>query len=217
MKKTLFIVLFSIFCIVLSAQRKTNIGFATGAASYMGDINPQKFFYSPSLYYGIIYRYNINKRFALRFNGFYTTLKGNITDFPSNNNIRLSVAEFSTNFIDLASQMEFNFFPYIPNEKKWTGTFYVSGGVAYALMINATSTDAISFPFGAGYKLTITQKISTGIEYTFRRSFSDNIDNIDPLENVSQSLLHNNDWYNYLGIFITYKFVNFAVDCPAYK
>ena len=31
------------------------------------------------------------------------------------------------------------------------------------------------------------------------------------------SVIHNNDWYSFLGVFITYKFFNFAAECPAYK
>jgi hypothetical protein len=216
MKKMLFSVIMAIICISLSAQRKANIGIATGTASYMGDINPGRLFYSPSVYFGGIYRYNFNKRFAIRLNGFYTDLSGNINDFPDNNNYQLINSEFNVSLLDIATQIEFNFSPYMPNAKPFTGSFYVAGGIGYTILFGGEVTYIPEISFGAGYKLTITKRISSGLEYSIRRTFSDGIDNAPPEEYLHESLLHNNDYYNFMGIFITYKFINFAVDCPTY-
>jgi hypothetical protein len=34
---------------------------------------------------------------------------------------------------------------------------------------------------------------------------------------LGNTLLNNNDWYSFIGVFITYKFFKFAADCPAYN
>ncbi len=64
------------------SQKNANVGIFAGTAYYMGDINPNRHFYRPSLSLGAFYRYNINTRFAVRANAYYAQLSGNDLDFP---------------------------------------------------------------------------------------------------------------------------------------
>ncbi len=203
-----------------NAQRNTNIGVFAGTAYYMGDINPNKHFYRSSLSLGGLVRYNFNTRYAIRLSGYFADLSGNDRDFPDrlNPDRPLSPSRFQTSLVDLALQIEFNFFPFTPNIGVWEYTPYISAGISEGFIVGSSvdATNITSLPFGAGVKVNLTSRISAGAEWSFRKTFNDNIDGVTNPSHTS-SLLHNNDWYSYLGVFITFKFFNFASECPAYN
>jgi hypothetical protein len=204
---------------LLCAQEKANVGIFAGTSYYLGDINPNRQFYRPSLSLGLLYRYNINTRYSIRGNVYYADLNGSDLDFPGilHPDRPFSPASFHTSLIDIALQVEFNFLPYQPNLRRFDYTPYIATGVAGALIFssNTSAENLLSFPFGIGMKVTLTSRLSAGAEYSFRKTFSDRIDGLENPSGTS-SILHNNDWYSLLGIFITYKFFNFAGGCPAY-
>ena len=215
-----------ISCIALtltvSAQRKADIGVLLGGSYYLGDINPSKHFYSPSYTIGGIYRYNFNKRYSLRFNGLYTRLVGNDADFPERNNPLRPDVSFNTNVLDLVAQVEFNFQPYMTGNEKGEFSPYLSVGIGYTAVISSsasnsavTPTGTTNFPFSAGVKYNVDRRLSVGLEWSFRKTFSDTLDGVEG--SIENGLLHNNDWYAFVGVFITYKFFKFAADCPAYN
>jgi hypothetical protein len=220
MRKLLIIVIGLLPGVFIFAQRNANFGLIGGLSYYMGDINPSRHFYNPSYAIGAIYRINLNPRYAIRGNASYTTLSGSDLDFPDllHPDRPYEPVSFTTSLLDMNIQGEFNFIPFTPNIGRFNYTPYVSAGIGFSM---ALSTDAgaghhLTFPFGIGAKLNISKKISTGIEWSFRKTFTDLIDGQENPTGV-QSLIHNNDWYSYLGVFITYKFFNYATDCPAYQ
>lgn len=201
------------------AQRNADIGAFAGTSYYMGDINPNRHFYRPSFSLGLLYRYNINTRWAIRANGYISDLSGDDMDFPErfNPDRSSSPARFHTNVLDVAVQAEFNFLPYTSNAIKWEYTPYITAGIGGSMIMysNVDAINTFSLPLGMGVKVTLSPRLSAGAEWGFRKTFSDRIDG---KENPSRtlSLIHNNDWYSIMGIFITYKFFNFATECPAY-
>jgi hypothetical protein len=224
MLKRLLLFVFVLFVLeagITHAQQKANIGIFVGTAYYMGDINPNRHFYRPRLSLGGLYRYNINTRYAVKLSGCYARLSGNDLDFPE---IRhpdrpMSPANFSTSLLDFAAQVEFNFLPFTPNTLgKWQYTPYISAGFAGSMTIssNVDVPAFLSFPFGLGVKVNLTSRLGAGAEWSFRKTFSDKIDGLENPSGV-QSVFHNNDWYSFMGVFITYKFFNFAKTCPAYR
>jgi len=202
-----------------SAQQDADIGVFAGTSYYLGDINPSKHFYRPSFSFGVLYRYNINTRWAIRANGYVADLSGNDLDFPErvNPDRPLSPQRFQTSLLDLGVQAEFNFLPYTPSAGKWQYSPYITAGLTGS-MIMGSDVDAmntLTLPFGIGAKVNLTSRLSAGAEWGFRKTFSDRIDGVENPSGTS-SLIHNNDWYSFMGIFITYKFFNFATECPAY-
>jgi hypothetical protein len=169
---------------------------------------------------GAFYRYNINTRVAVRANVFYASLSGNDLDFPDllHPDRPVSPALFNTSLLDVGFQVEYNFMPYTPNVADHAYTPYLSAGIAGAMILSTdvTATNLLSFPFGIGIKMNVSKRITAGAEWSFRKSFNDRIDGVENPSGV-HSVIHNNDWYSFMGIFITYKFFNFAADCPAYK
>jgi len=205
---------------IVSAQRKANFGLFGGTTYYMGDINPNRHLYRPSPAFGVLYRYNLNSRYALRGNAYFAYLSGNDMDFPEilHPDRPVSPASFYTSLLDVAFQVEYNFLPFTPNLGKWNYTPYLTTGLAGALILSSDvdASNLLSFPFGVGLKFNITSRISAGAEWSFRKTFTDRLDGlINP--SGTTSVIHNNDWYSFLGVFITFKFFNFAGECPAYE
>jgi hypothetical protein len=207
----IFVILFLV-PFLLKGQRYVDYGISAGASSYLGDINPMNFFYKPSPAGGAFFRINLNKRYAVRVNTTYMNLRGSSLDFPDIAT-HAPLATFSETLVDFNGQMEFNFLPYITGEEKFMNSFYVSAGMGYTIFLSAPNT--LSIPFGVGFKINLTDRLSGGLEWCFRRTFTDSFDSVStPLDNT---LFNNNDWYSFYGLFISYKFVKFAADCPVYK
>jgi hypothetical protein len=212
MKRAFIIYIALILFTKVEAQRNTNLGIFAGTSYYMGDINPGRLFYSPGIALGGIYRYNINKRYAMRINGYFTYLSGNPDDFSDYVHDITSSSSFSRAVFDWSLQFEFNFLPFLPTVKKMDYTTYLSGGIGCFTIAN----NPVTIPFGIGTKINVTDKICAGAEWSFRKTFNDLIDYTENPTGIG-SFVHNNDWYSFMGIFITYKFFNLMVDCPAYS
>ena len=211
-----------IFCLIFTflsvlAQKKIDIGVFSGGSYYLGDINPSQQFYSPSLSLGGFIRFNLNKRHSIRGNIFYGGIKGSDLDF-NNNYQNLRGSSFKSSIVDLSFLFEFNFLPYKTAEEKKNYSTYLVSGLGYAFLVgSASSFPVLTLPFGVGFKLNLNKKLSTGIEWSFRKTFNDKIDGLENLSNtVYRSFIHNNDWFSFAGIFICYKIFRISEDCPAY-
>jgi hypothetical protein len=181
----------------------------------MGEMNHSRHFYSPSASGGLIFRYNFNKRNSIRFHGIYAGLKGDPADFgePYENS---GLEPFSTNLVDVGIATEFNFLPYLTTKtRKERYTPYVTAGLGYSIVLGGTSSPNLSY--GAGFKYNITTRLSTGIEWTFHKTFDDEIDNAPNIGSIENPFFHNKDWYSIVGIFITYKIFDWGLDCAAYE
>jgi hypothetical protein len=215
MKKIRWLLLFLVFSLSLSGQRNADYGIMLGVSSYLGDINPNRLLYSPLPAGGIFYRYNLNPREALRANLLMGGLRANDLDF--NNSFQKSrAASFSGIVGELALQFEFNFFPYSTEGKQWDYTpyFAAGGGVAY---VGNTSAFIPVVPFSFGFKVNIYKNIGLEAEYGFRKTFYDNFDGLKDLVAPSDhSWIHNNDWYTFTGLAVTWKIYNKLAGCPAF-
>ena len=164
----------------VTAQSHANFGIIGGISYYMGDINPNRHFYNPAPALGLIYRININPRYAVRGNAYYTNVSGSDNDFSGllHPDRPYGPVTFSTSLLDLNLQTEFNFLPFTPNVGRFNYTPYVSAGLGFtmALSTNTGANHHFTFPFGIGAKLNISKKLSTGMEWSFRKAFSDLID-----------------------------------------
>jgi hypothetical protein len=213
MKHLISIVLILIALPLVKAQRNTDFGLLVGGAYYLGEYNPTKQFYSPSPSFGGFFRWNINKRYAARISGYYLSLRANDNDFPGRVDPYIDYTSFSTSLIDFSVQAEFNFAPYITGEQRFLNSLYIAGGIGYSNSLNGNNS--LIIPFGLGFKINLSDRMSIGAEWSFRKTFIDDIDNFD--NPLGHTLLNNNDWYSIFGLFISYKFVKFAADCPVYK
>ncbi|MDP4225937.1 MAG: DUF6089 family protein [Bacteroidota bacterium] len=217
--RLLFLLFFVVIPGMASAQRDAEVGVFAGMSYYKGDINPSHEFYSPLPSAGLLYRYNFNPRYAIRVGAIYGQLHANDQDF---NNLfqQKRNQSFKASLIDLSVMPEFNFLPLKKKRQKISYTTYVTAGIAvdYPLSSTYPLSNYYTFPFGVGGKFLITENVTLGLEWTFRKTFDDHIDGIQNSQDASktQSFIHHNDWYSFFGVSFTYKFFNGIRQCPAY-
>jgi hypothetical protein len=216
MKKIHWLLLFLVLPLSLYGQRKSDYGVFLGTSSYLGDINPNRLMYSPLPAGGIFYRYNFNPREALRTNLFIGGLRANDLDFKNDFQIARG-ASFSGSVAEWVLQFEFNFLPYSSEGKRWNYTPYFAAGAGIAFINSVTFTYVPVIPFSFGIKVNIFKNIGLEAEYGFRKTFYDNFDGLNDLVAPSDfGLIHNNDWYTFTGIAVTWKIYNKLAGCPAY-
>ena len=217
MKRILWTLLFLYIALSVKGQRNSDIGVFGGVSSYIGDINPNRLLYDPLPAVGVFYRYNLHPRQSLRASFIYGGLRGNDLDF-NNSFQRARGASFSGTVGEFAIQFEFNFFPYSTEGKRWNFTPYFAGGGGIAFINTKTYTYVPVIPFSFGFKINIYKNIGLEAEYGFRKTFYDNFDGLKDLVAPSDyGWLHNNDWYTFTGISVTWKIYSKLAGCPAYN
>ena len=216
MKKIYCFLLFFCFVTTIYGQRNADYGLFVGVSSYLGDINPNRLMYSPLPAAGIIYRYNFHPRQALRANIFYGGLRANDLDFKNDFQTTRAKA-FSGGVGEFALQFEFNFLPYSTEGKRWDFTPYFAAGAGIAFINKVTFAYTPVIPFSVGFKINIHKNLGLEAEYGFRKTFYDNFDGLKDLVAASDfAWIHNNDWYSFAGVGVTWKIYSNLAGCPAY-
>ncbi len=229
-----------VFCIIFitsigdtKAQQGLEFGFSGGGSYYMGDINLAKHFYRTKLNLGGFAKYHLNGRYDIKISAFYTNLAAADEDFSNQFQI-LRDHSFETSLIELAAQFEVNFLPYqIGDVRKNSYTPYIQTGVA--LYIANSAQDVINFaiPIGFGFKKNIKPRLVLGVEWAFRRTFSDYLDSlsgedlssydsnfgipmIEANRHKQTGFRYNKDWYSIAILSLSYTFKIGGLGCPAY-
>lgn len=210
------LVLLFVLTIPLDAQRNSDYGIYGGVSYYMGDINPGTLYYGSRPAVGFIYRYNLHPRHALRANIHYGSIRANDLDFD--NDFQQARAEsFSNSILELAAQFEFNFLPYTTTGKWWDYTPYFAVGGGICLITGPSPEYTPVIPFSVGLKVNIYKNTGLELEYGFRKTFYDNFDGlIDNVNADHHTWTHNNDWYMFTGLTLTWKMFHNLGSCPAY-
>jgi len=198
-------------------------GFA-GVSYYLGDINPRTQFYKPGPALGAMVKYNLSEHHCLRLNVFYGQLKGNDLDFKDD--FQQSRGNyFETSLLDYHLGYEFNFMPHVINRRKIShATPYIFVAAGYSLILTSNTTTTVkatshaAIPFGVGYKFRINDVVAFGCEWGMRKTFNDNLDGVlNPGPEGSYSTSHNNDWYSFAGVFVTFIVYEKGFKCPGIK
>ena len=217
MKRILWFLFFFTVSLSISGQRTADYGVMAGMSSYIGDINPTRLLYSPGPAGGIFYRFNLHPRQSIRTSIFYGSVKGNDLDFE-NSFQRARAASFSGSVIEWEAQFEFNFFPYSTQGKQWDYTPYLAAGAGISMVDTKSISYVPVFPFSFGFKVNIYKNLGLEAEYGFRKTFYDNFDGLKDLVAPSDvAWIHNNDWYSFTGIAVSWKIYSKLAGCPAYN
>ena len=206
MKRLLLLVIFPIlFNGALKAQEfyRNELGIFGGGSYYIGDLNPSKHFLQTKFACGIVYRYNITPRWALKINALYGGLEASDARSKANVNRNLS---FKSYIFEFSPQIEFNFLKYLLGDKKHFISPYIFvgasifnfnpkaqyGGSWYSLQPLGTegqgttiegakktyALTTIAIPFGLGVKIAPFKFLSIGLEWGIRKTFTDYIDDV---------------------------------------
>lgn len=175
-----------------------------GISFYIGDLNQTGYFNYQDPAAALAFRYNINKRFALRVQGLYGHVHASDADNadPINRDRNLS---FHSVIIEGAGIAEFNFLPFkLGTDDLFTpyifagiGGFHFNpqaeyAGVTYNLRDISTEGEGtladpgskryklnvICIPFGMGFKWSLGKYIGIGIESGMRKTGTDYLDDV---------------------------------------
>lgn len=179
----------------------------------MGDYNEGTPLYQPSPSLGVIYRYNFNKIYSLRFSASYSGLKGSYSSY--NHYLPGAVGSFSKQIVSAEILVESNFLTFNTQDPRRNSFApYVILGVGGAYISGSMIPQ---FPFGVGVKYCPVQRITVGCEWRLHKTFNDNIDGYQGVYDGSKPFFHNNDWFSFVGLFITFRLYNNNYTCPAYR
>ena len=197
-----------------------DVGVFAGVSYYLGEINPRRQFYNPGMALGVLFKQNFTEHHCFRFNAFYGQLKGNDLDFK-NEYQQMRAHSFDTSLLDCHIGYEFNFLPYVLNRWKTAYTPYMFAGVGFSYIISSSTGMAenhATIPFGVGFKYRFNERLSVGCEWGMRKAFSDKLDGIlNPGSDGSYAASHNNDWYSFAGLYVTFRIFEKEFECPGIK
>ena len=235
MKKIgLFIVL---LCLLGKTRAQIHeLGAFVGASNTIADVGATHPVYGNSPVYGLIYKWNITTRYAIRSSFKYSTLKS--YDYYAQDLSRFSrFLTIDNNVLEFALGMEVNFFDFnLHNDDKEISP-YVFAGVGYFQheanrFIQTEDQAGTSFytsekydgelvwsiPLVVGIKASISPLFIVGLETGIRYALTDNLDGSNPGGEFSgdeykRGNLHNNDWYVFTGLTFSYTFGQIPCYC----
>ncbi len=221
-----------------SAQERIEGGLFLGASYYNGDLNPDRHFYKSMPAIGGLVRVVLNERLAFKGTMTLVEIQGEYPQpkiqYPTTSVRNSGFYSFQRTLADFSTQLEINFFDYDqPFRRKETRfTPFISTGLAYTLYNRYETVGSggsenphfiLSLPFGVGVKWKPIDWLHVGLEWSFRKTFVDDLDylgpgSIDPADPYGfeqPSDWHNNDWYSYAGLFFTIDLFHKRVPCNA--
>ncbi len=223
-----------LFLAELKAQDRIEVGGRIGLAYYMGDLNPQQQFNNPGYQIGGIIRYTLNDRFAIK--GTASLAKLNFS-YPQNGILfpEGEVTYYEDRRLgDITGELEINFLSYDhPFIKKTRFTPYLSFGLGttmYKRFYTETENNSeemvfiLSLPIGIGLKYKVNDWIRVGAEWTFRKTFVDDLDYAshytlirpdDPYGFGNTGSINNKDIYSYAGVMLTFSMFKRKTECKS--
>ena len=224
-KYLLFVWLFSIFSYSNAQTRglSKDVGFFFGGAYYMGELNSSKQFYNLNPTYGLMIRKNYNMSYSLSYHIYYGSLSAKDADSKYLYQ-KMRNYSFRTKIYDCSVLGEFNFLPFkIGEETKPFSPFTFVG-----LSFYNTQSPRFAIPFGVGIKANIAKRFALEIEWSFKKTQNDVLDNTSGKDlpkkpvlfkgfgNKQTGYFNNNDWYSFFGFYLVYKFSEESHKCRAY-
>lgn len=203
------------------AQDKYEVGVFLGGSYYIGDLNMGQHFKDTRPAVGVIGRYVINDRLALKADIVGAMMHA---EYPSGGdkypNYTGEKFEFDKTFFDVGIMGEFHFLSYdhvfFQNRTRFTpyltaglgGTIYTS----YKDNDDGKQTFSLSLPFGFGVKYKVNSWMRLGLAWTIRKTMVDDFDTSDKMSGVNPNdpfgfkthvSSHNNDWYSLFGVIVS--------------
>jgi hypothetical protein len=202
------------------AQNEWEFGPVAGLSYYQGDMNPNRCFYKPGPLLGPMARYVFNPRYAFRADALFGQLRADDLDF--NNPYQQARAySFRTNFVEVSALAEFNFTPFNTFRKNDFDrlTTFVSSGISYLYAFGLESKSYPGIPMIIGGKARLLEGFNLTVAYSYRKLFSDKLDNIDHKEITSSMVMdagqpadvrqmndtQHNDWYAMLTVSLSFQ------------
>lgn len=205
-----FLFAFCIFSTQSSAQKGYELGAWLGVSNYFGDLNTSTDITRPGIALGVIAKRNFNERVSLRGSINYGRVSGDDSE-SSNNFERNRNLSFKSSIVDFTTVLEFNFLPYIHGSTDLFYTPYLIGGFNISRFSPSAELDGERYNLqelgtegqsetgtyslvtgglvlGGGWKWDITDDLSLNVELSYKRLFTDYLDDVSTVYPSSGSL-----------------------------
>ncbi|MBQ0056325.1 MAG: outer membrane beta-barrel protein [Bacteroidales bacterium] len=206
------LLLFLVPC--LKAQDKEylyEIGGGVGTSWAYGDINRSSAVYNPGLAFDLIWRYNLNLRWALALDVSASKLQGDSHDFdnafPDGQHLT-----FDSRLWQLAFRPEITFWNYgfgSDYREKHRLAPFLTMGVGFGMARNASLT----IPMGLGMKWKMSPRWNAQLTCLFTKVMNDATDRIDDPYGMGTTMPMNTDWIGSLTLSLTFDFKERCVEC----
>ncbi|PLW93701.1 MAG: hypothetical protein C0592_05280 [Marinilabiliales bacterium] len=202
--KGIYLILVMLFLAAVPVKAQQHeLGFFAGGSYYIGDINPYYHFAQTQPALGLLYRYNINYRWAIRLHGMYGSITGSDATIKYNESRNLS---FKSPLMEIGTQVELTYYRFQIGSHKDYFTPYLFTGFSFfkfkpmaelngewynlqALGTEGQGTTAypdrkpyslagLSFPMGMGIKIGLGSSTVLGFEWGLRKTFTDYLDDV---------------------------------------
>ena len=226
MKK--LIVIYLLFFGTVAQAQFHELGVFLGSSNYRGDVGNSMLVMPSSYGLGVVYRWNITTRYALRAGLNYGKIKG--IDYRANDLGRfLRGYSFDNTLGELFLGAEINFVDFNLHAGDTQFTPYLTVGASYvdfdafyfagpppAASTQYDAQQSFALPVIVGAKFNPNPLWVIGFEVGLRYALTDNLDGSTPIEEFEFAKfgnLHNNDWYIFSGITISFTFGDLPCYC----
>lgn len=248
MRAKYLILLGFLFSFSFSTPAQTlEVGVFGGGSYYLGDLNPALHFNQTQVAYGAVARYNSSTRWAFKLSYTRGKVKGDDLKTKAVANRELN---FQSVINDVSFVAEFNFWDYFTGSKKSNYAPYIFAGASFftfnpktlsGLALRPLGTEgqnmgydgrskyntySLAFPFGIGFKYSISDRVALAFEWSLRKTFTDYIDDVSTTYAINPDMIadptqshdagmqrgdrEKDDWYGFAGLTLTYKFDLFS-------
>lgn len=194
-----------------------SLGVNAGGMNYIGDLNHQSMFGKVDLGFGGLFRYHFDSRWNVGIDAAYGHVSGGNPDYIKRRNLSFSssILEASMrvefNFLPFGSgDRQFQWTPYIFGgfglfAFKPTATYLNAAGETVVVELQPLHTEGqgseaypdrkpyaltdVMMPFGLGFRFKPNEMLSLGVEYGFRKTWTDYIDDVSTTY-VSKDILN---------------------------
>jgi hypothetical protein len=196
--KSFFLVIFFIFAFHAVKSQDLEVGLTGGGSYYLGDLNPGKHFLNTQVAYGLMARYCIDTRWAVKLSGTRGSVKGSAASSGFLPDRGLS---FSSTLTDISGVVEFNFLPYFTGSRVNAITPYIYTGISvffFNPVSNGVSlrslgtegqnigyqgrkpygTTSVSIPVGLGAQFSLARRLSIQVYWEMHKTFTDYLDDV---------------------------------------
>ena len=194
-------------------EYRYEVGVMAGGSSYYGDANYSTPMKNMNMMGGLVARYNINPRMAVKASLVVAGISGSTV--AEENRFPQGDVEFSRTIYDLGAQYECHFFAYgdgtgYKRSRRLVPYLFAGVGMTFAPE-PVENVFTANIPLGLGVKYKIASRLNVGCELSFRFTLSDKLDVTDKtlpmLEDpygIKSSSMKNKDSYSFLTISVTY-------------
>lgn len=181
-----------------SKAQDIEVGLAGGGMYYLGDLNPGTHFLNTQVAYGLMVRYTIDTRWAVKMSAMQGKIKGDASGSSFLPDRGLS---FTSQVTDIAAVAEFNFMPFFTGSRKNGISPYIYAGFSvffYTPENNGVSlremgtegqnegyedrktyaTYNFSIPFGIGAKFSLARRLGLQVYWEMHKTFGDYLDDV---------------------------------------